>query len=327
MFANGIIVAVAEARGVTPTRNRRPATAAIGAFRSHLKVPSACATHEESAAALQDVTVARLVATLKTACIGTFRRVLWENRPLQRCLRNRGLAMMTAYSSKTARPDQHAGAATTPVVFIVDDDDLIRSSVRRLLTNANLATELYASGAEFLAQARIERPSCLILDFKMPGMNGLEVQASLKQRRIELPVIFLTGSSDIPIAVAAMREGAADFVEKPFDNAYLLTRVRQAIERSSKWWQDSAERRGTLQRFDLLTARERSVFELVVVGKTNKEIARDLGASYRTIEIHRRRVMEKMAAPTLADLVRMRADIDADPIDSSAADSSETDSP
>jgi two-component system response regulator FixJ len=218
--------------------------------------------------------------------------------------------MVTAYSSKATNPVLHAVAAAVPVVFVVDDDDLIRSAVRRLLTNADLATELYASGAEFLAQANIERPGCLILDFKMPGMNGLEVQAALKQRRVELPVIFLTGSSDIPIAVEAMREGAVDFVEKPFDNADLLTRVRQAIERNSKWWRENVDRREILLRFDSLTARERSVFELVVVGKTNKEIARDLGASYRTIEIHRRRVMEKMAAPTLADLVRMRADID-----------------
>jgi FixJ family two-component response regulator len=218
--------------------------------------------------------------------------------------------MQSAYAVKTTRSEQRADAPAQPVVFVVDDDDLIRSAVKRLLTNANLASELYASGAEFLAQANIERPGCLILDFKMPGMNGLEVQACLKQRRVELPVIFLTGSSDIPIAVKAMREGAVDFVEKPFDNADLLVRVRQAIERNSKWWLENAERRHVLLRFDSLTARERSVFELVVVGKTNKEIARDLGASYRTIEIHRRRVMEKMAAPTLADLVRMRAEIE-----------------
>jgi len=140
----------------------------------------------------------------------------------------------------------------------------------------------------------------------MPGMNGLEVQAALKQRGVEVPIIFLTGSSDIPVAVAAMREGAADFLEKPFENADLLARVRQAIERDAQWRQHSALRRQVLQRFNSLTARERSVCELVITGKTNKEIARALGASYRTIEIHRRRVLEKMEAPTLADLVRMR---------------------
>jgi len=215
--------------------------------------------------------------------------------------------MAASDEAKTSRRAHAAqDAELQPVVRIVDDDDLIRSAVRRLLANAGLATELYASGAEFLAQAQLDRPGCLILDFRMPGMNGLEVQAALKQRGMEVPIIFLTGSSDIPVAVAAMREGAADFLEKPFENADLLARVRQAIERDAQWRQHNALRRQVLQRFNSLTARERSVCELVITGKTNKEIARALGASYRTIEIHRRRVMEKMEAPTLADLVRMR---------------------
>jgi len=215
--------------------------------------------------------------------------------------------MAASYEAKTNRRAHAAqDAELQPVVRIVDDDDLIRSAVRRLLANAGFATELYASGAEFLAQAQLDRPGCLILDFRMPGMNGLEVQAALKQRGMEVPIIFLTGSSDIPVAVAAMREGAADFLEKPFENADLLARVRQAIERDAQWRQNNAQRRQVLQRFNSLTARERSVCELVITGKTNKEIARALGASYRTIEIHRRRVMEKMEAPTLADLVRMR---------------------
>lgn len=216
--------------------------------------------------------------------------------------------MAATHEPKATRRAHAAQGAAEPVVLIVDDDDLIRSSVRRLLATANLATEQYSSGADFLAQAKFDRPGCLILDFRMPGMNGLEVQASLKQRSVELPVIFLTGSSDIPVAVAAMREGAADFLEKPFDNADLLARVRQALERDAQWRQRNTQRQDVLQRFNSLTARERSVFELVVTGKTNKEIARELGASYRTIEIHRRRVMEKMDAPTLADLVRMRPD-------------------
>lgn len=215
---------------------------------------------------------------------------------------------MAAMHEAKANRRAHAAQDATPqpVVRIVDDDDLIRSAVRRLLANAGLATELYPSGAEFLAQARLDQPGCLILDFRMPGMNGLEVQAALKQRNVEMPIIFLTGSSDIPVAVAAMREGAADFLEKPFDNADLLARVRQAIERDAQWRLDNTQRQQVLQRFDSLTARERSVCELVVTGMTNKEIARQLGASYRTIEIHRRRVMEKMDASTLADLVRMR---------------------
>jgi len=193
-----------------------------------------------------------------------------------------------------------------PVVFVVDDDDHMRAAVRRVLTNADFAIEAYASGAEFLANAHLPRPGCLILDFKMPGMNGLEVQAALKERGVELPIIFLTGSSDVPIAVTAMREGAIDFLEKPFDNAALLERVHAAIERNLRWWRDHGEREALSLRLASLTARERSVFDLVVEGNTNKEIARKLGASYRTIEIHRRRVMEKMGAQTLAQLVRMR---------------------
>ncbi len=140
----------------------------------------------------------------------------------------------------------------------------------------------------------------------MPGMSGLEVQASLKQRRAALPVIFLTAAADIPIAVAAMREGAVDFIEKPFENEHLLTRVRQAIERSLDDMRRAEERNRTLHRLETLTPREHEVLELVVSGMTAKEIARKLGASHRTIEIHRGHVMEKMAAASLADLVRMR---------------------
>jgi two-component system, LuxR family, response regulator FixJ len=192
------------------------------------------------------------------------------------------------------------------VVFVVDDDELMRSALRRLLQSAGLPAQIYASGAEFLSQASLDRPGCVVLDVGMPGMNGLEVQNQLRQRRPDLPVIFLTGSSDIPIAVAAMRDGAQDFIEKPFENADLLARIRLAIAHDTHLRHGHVEREEVLRRFKSLTARERGVMELVVAGSTNKEIARSLGASHRTIEIHRRRVMEKMAAPTLADLVRMR---------------------
>jgi len=191
------------------------------------------------------------------------------------------------------------------LVFIVDDDDLMRAAIRRMLTTAGLSAETYASGVEFLSSAPLDRGGCLILDVRMPGMDGLEVQAALKQRRAELPVIFLTGSSDIPIAVAAMREGAIDFIEKPFENEDLLARVRHAVQRHQDQRRELSQRDEALRRLATLTARERSVMELVVAGQTNKEIARNLGASYRTIEIHRRHVMEKMAVSTLADLVRL----------------------
>lgn len=193
-----------------------------------------------------------------------------------------------------------------PVVYLVDDDAGIRSAIARLLRVAGLQTESYASGTAFLAAADLHRRGCLLLDLHMPGMSGLEVQASLKQRRAALPVIFLTAAADIPIAVAAMREGAVDFIEKPFENEHLLTRVRQAIERSLDDMRRAEERNRTLHRLETLTPREHEVLELVVSGMTAKEIARKLGASHRTIEIHRGHVMEKMAAASLADLVRMR---------------------
>ena len=196
-------------------------------------------------------------------------------------------------------------SAEPPVVMVVDDDPSMRAALRRLFASARLTCEHYASGAEFLAHARMDRPGCIVLDVGMPGMNGLEVQARLKQRHVDLPVIFLTGTAQIPIAVAAMREGAIDFVEKPFENADLVTRVSNVIERHRRERSGDVERREIRRRLQLLTPREREVLVLLVHGKTNKEIARALGASHRTIEVHRRNTMEKMGAPTLADLVRM----------------------
>jgi len=192
-----------------------------------------------------------------------------------------------------------------PVVFVVDDDDGMRSALQRLLTLAKLPVEAYASGVEFLAAARLDRHGCILLDVSMPQMSGLQVQANLKQKQVSLPVIFLTGSSDIPIAVAAMREGAVDFIEKPFDNEDLVTRVRAAIEQHEQVRRGDAERLAIVARAQRLTPREREIMDHVVTGLTSKEIARVVGASHRTVEIHRARLMEKMAAATLADLVRM----------------------
>jgi len=203
----------------------------------------------------------------------------------------------------------------TPVVFVVDDDNLMRAALRRLFTNAGWAVESYASGAEFLAYANLHRHACLLLDVSMPGMNGLEVQTRLNQLRLRLPVIFLTGSSHIPIAVAAMREGAVDFIEKPFDNDDVIDRVRKAIARDGRQHSDEEDKRGVLQRLDTLTPRECEVMELVVAGKTSKEIARGLIASPRTIDIHRAHLMEKMSAPTLAALVRMRLSVNDGPFE------------
>ena len=193
-----------------------------------------------------------------------------------------------------------------PVVLIVDDNDGMRAALERLLTLAKLSVESYASGSEFLASARFDRPGCIVLDVAMPQMSGLEVQAHLNERGVNLPIVFLTGTSDIPIAVAAMREGAADFIEKPFDNADLVARVRNAIEHHEVRRRGQAEVAAIHERLARLTPREREVMELVVAGRTSKEIARIVGSSHRTVEIHRARLMEKMGAASLAELVRLR---------------------
>jgi FixJ family two-component response regulator len=205
------------------------------------------------------------------------------------------------------------GDPDPPVVFVVDDDDGMRAALRRRLVLAGFVVEPFASGADFLAGADLARAGCILLDVSMPGMSGLEVQAALKQRRVALPIIFLTGHADIPSAVTAMREGAVDFIEKPFDDAHLIERVRQAIGHARHLRAQAEERRAVLGRMNTLTPRERQVLDLVALGKTNKEIARLLGASHRTIEIHRSHLMEKMAAATLADLVRMQLLLKADP--------------
>jgi RNA polymerase sigma factor (sigma-70 family) len=199
-----------------------------------------------------------------------------------------------------------------PVVFVVDDDAGMRSVLQRLLTLANLPVELYASGTEFLAAASFNRPGCVILDVSMPQMSGLEVQANLKLRCVELPVVFLTGAADIPVAVSAMREGAVDFIEKPFDNKDLIARIRSAIEHHESRRRRQEARSAIVVRVERLTPREREVMEQVVAGRTSKEIARLIGASHRTVEIHRARLMEKMEAATLADLVRMHLQLQGD---------------
>lgn len=178
--------------------------------------------------------------------------------------------------------------------------------MRRFLKLHGLTVETYASGRDFFDQADLCKSGCVLLDVRMPGMNGLEVQAELNGRHVPLPVIFLTGASDIPMAVTAMRQGAEDFIEKPFDNRQLLARVHQALEHARTRIRDSANRNAVLDHSRSLTPRERQVWELVSLGKTAKEIARSLGASHRTIEIHRGHLMEKMGAATLAELVRMR---------------------
>jgi two-component system, LuxR family, response regulator FixJ len=197
------------------------------------------------------------------------------------------------------------GSKAESTVFIVDDEEPMRNALQRLLRVAGLDVELYSSAGDFLQGYRPDRRGCLLLDVNMPGMTGLELQVALAQRGIRIPIIFLTGSGQIATAVAAMKAGALDFIEKPFDNDFLVARVRRALEHTagapiSRLGADEIRRR-----LALLTPREREVMEQVVAGNTSKMAGRTLGVSHRTIEIHRARIMEKMQADSLADLVRI----------------------
>jgi FixJ family two-component response regulator len=196
--------------------------------------------------------------------------------------------------------------STTPRVLVVDDDDVVRTVLLRVFGDAGMRVEVFDSASALLAGADLGRAAVLLLDVEMPGMSGLELQALLSDRGIDLPVMFLTGSATIPVAVAAMRAGAVDFIEKPFDAAELVRRVERAFGLCSPGAAlPPVPATEYARRLESLTPRERQVHDHMVVGKTSKLIALELGGSFRTIEIHRTRVMSKMAAAHLADLVRM----------------------
>ncbi|MEO7935801.1 MAG: response regulator [Dokdonella sp.] len=196
------------------------------------------------------------------------------------------------------------------IVFVVDDDASMLAAIRRVLISANYEVEGYASGAALLEDARLDHPQCLLLDMLMPGMSGLEVQAALNQRQVRVPIIFITGHAEVPIAVEAMRQGAFDFIEKPFGNDDLIVRVRRAIRMSRQRQQQALLREDALLKLTSLTPRETEVLQLIVSGKTSKEVARALGGSHRTVDIHRGRIMKKTATSTLAGLVRLCAAAD-----------------
>lgn len=200
-----------------------------------------------------------------------------------------------------------------PTVFIVDDDPGIRKAMQLLLKSVGLRSEIFASGDEFLARFDPERPGCLILDIRMPGLGGLELQERLLGAGNSLPIIFITGHADVPMAVEAMQKGAFDFVQKPVRDQELLERIKAALGSDRRARSEQARRAGVAARLGTLTVREREVMDLVVTGKPNKVIAYELGVSQRTVEIHRARVMVKMQARSLPDLVRMTLNADSAP--------------
>jgi FixJ family two-component response regulator len=194
---------------------------------------------------------------------------------------------------------------SAPTVFIVDDDAPVRDALRLLLRTVGYVVEAFPSAHDFLNAYRDDRPGCLILDVRMPGMSGLELQERLNERKSIIPIIFITGHGDVPMAVEALQAGALDFLQKPFRDQELIDRIGKALEKDAGNRRDLLEVQGIAGRFAELTPRERSVMELVAQGKANKVIAGDLQISQRTVEIHRARVMEKTHATSLAHLVRM----------------------
>jgi len=192
-----------------------------------------------------------------------------------------------------------------PIVYVVDDDPSFRKAVSRLLRTAGLEVETLASAQEFLDHPMVDRPSCLVLDVRMPGPSGIDLQAALQEARRDLPIIFMTGHGDVSTSVRAMKGGAVDFLEKPFRAAELLACVQRGLARSRQSRVERAERTTVERRFATLTPREQDVLRLVVTGLLNKQIAGELGIAEKTVKIHRGQVMQKMEAGSVAELVPM----------------------
>lgn len=192
-----------------------------------------------------------------------------------------------------------------PIVFIVDDDPSVRRSTERLVRSAGLKVQPFASAREFLKNAQFEGPACLVLDVRMPGLSGMDLQRELTQAGIRIPIIFITAHGDIPMSVRAMKAGAVEFLTKPFRSRGLLDAVRAAIERDQSAHKERSQTAELRQRYEQLTPREREVMALVTAGLLNKQVAGELATTERTIKFHRAHIMQKMRAESLADLVRM----------------------
>ena len=192
-----------------------------------------------------------------------------------------------------------------PIVFVVDDDPLVRGSVSSLLRSVGLQTRVFGSASEFLQEKRPALPSCLVLDVRLPGVSGLDFQAELSSRNIQIPIIFMTGLGDIPMTVRAMKAGAVEFLTKPFREQDMLDAVKLALERDQGRIESEKVSSGLKSNFATLTPREQEIMALVASGLMNKQVAGKVGLSEITVKVHRGRIMQKMGARSLADLVRM----------------------
>lgn len=192
-----------------------------------------------------------------------------------------------------------------PTVFVVDDDQAVRKSLDMLIRSVGLAVETFASAHEFLERHRPDRPGCLVLDVRMPAMSGLELQRHLKEMGVRVPIIIITGHGDVSIAVRAMKDGAVEFLEKPFSKQLLLEHIHEALKRDAREREEAASWSDTESRLSLLTARERQVMDQIVAGKVSKEVAACLGISKKTVDVHRARVMHKLQVDSLPQLVEL----------------------
>jgi FixJ family two-component response regulator len=196
-------------------------------------------------------------------------------------------------------------AAAVPTVFIIDDDGGMRQAIQDLVESVGLRAEAFTTGEEYLKKPRTSDPSCLVLDVRLPQMSGLDFQQRLAELGVPIPIIFITAHGDIPMSVRALKSGAVEFLTKPFRDQDLLDAIQQALQRDRAAREQFAEVNDVRQRYHALTAREREVMTLVISGMPNKHIAAKIGASEATVKIHRGRVMEKMQAGSLIELVRM----------------------
>jgi FixJ family two-component response regulator len=229
-----------------------------------------------------------------------------DARHAQGCLRNNDRLRENTYNMAKEMAKPSESTVLAPTVYVVDDDDGMRRALSLLLSTVGYKTLAFANPTEFLAQFDPDRHGCLVLDIRMPGMSGLELQQHLNRAGCMLPVIFITGHGDVPMAVQAMKEGAFEFIQKPFRDQDFLDRINLALQQDAENRETIARRAEVLRRIDTLTARERQVMSMVVDGAANKVIAIDLNLSERTVEIHRAKVMEKMGARSIAHLVKLQ---------------------